>query len=333
MFELRSPDGSLISVKTDIVRLGRAGDNTVVINDPTVSRYHINFYIKEGALIAEDAGSQNGFLVNGKSIKDSTLLNLGDQVVVGSRVYTVFKNGVAQMPRAGAPMGVPSLNTPLTAGSRRAPVRDVSTLRFLGTAGFVLLLLAAYFRSQEIKGPSPAAYNPKSATQGINTDGYRSDAFRAKSITEVQAESKFRESLRDYYNTNYSRAMLGFREALTLNPSHEGSTTYLQLAETELNKQLTTLLKDGEQSYANLQYSRARGQSMRILTIISEQIPSYGRKIAQDVLAGQNNPNGTQEDNLLNVPCDKAKDPSICNKALDLLKKSRQKLGEEDTLK
>src|SRR5688500_13000207 len=115
MYELRAADGNTFSLRGEVIRLGRASDNAIVVNDPAVSRYHINFYLKDGELIAEDAGSANGFAVNGQPCKGSSVkLTLGDKIVIGTKEYRVEDPAKPRVPPSklgGAPYnsGIPSM--------------------------------------------------------------------------------------------------------------------------------------------------------------------------------------------------------------------------------
>ena len=74
-----------------VVRLGRGGDNDIVLDDTNCSRSHAELIFERGSYRARDLGSRNGIYVNGQKIsevalKDGDLLRLGD---TGFR-YAVF---------------------------------------------------------------------------------------------------------------------------------------------------------------------------------------------------------------------------------------------------
>jgi hypothetical protein len=73
--------------------LGRTGDNDVVINDPTVSRFHASLMTnKQGEVIVSDLGSANGTFVNGQRIGSSHALRTNDELTLGS-VSFIFRCG------------------------------------------------------------------------------------------------------------------------------------------------------------------------------------------------------------------------------------------------
>ena len=340
--ELRSPEGFSYPIQGEIVRLGRASDNQIVIKDPSVSRYHLNFFLKDGSLFVEDAGSQNGFILNGQRMNGLSPLKLGDTVSFGTKHYVVSTRGGPSVPAQAQPIprqnpvmqSAPNWARPAQRSSPPRRALQAGPLKPLFFLIVGLVVLSVVFRQQELKTDKPpASSNISKPTAALSNEGYKPQAERQKSIGEVQSESKFRQALRDYNNGSFSRAMIGFREALTLNPANDLASEYLQMVDLELKKQLADLLKDGERSYANLQYQRAKSQSMRILSVMSEQVPGYGRKIAQDMSTSLNPKSFTQETNLLNVPCSRSTEPKACEKAIELLKDSRRMLGEEDALK
>jgi predicted component of type VI protein secretion system len=338
MYELLSPDGASFQLAGEVIRLGRASDNTIVVNDAAVSRYHVNFYIKDGALIAEDAGSANGFLINGQPVGGPTQLQPGDRVYIGSREYRVALAGQgmgmaaqeqAQMrPRAQPqrPRSTQARARPVPSGSGNNPLRIVLILGILG-------LVAVSLNKEEPAPLRQPAGNEDFIGLDLNAEGFASKPHVSKTLNEIKADQKFLEALRDFNNKNYSRAILGFRHVLTINPSHSKAQSYMQEAETALDTTLKSLYQDAQRSYARLQYGRAKGQTKRMLTIIIEQIPQYSRQIATENLASSQDKARSQEEILLKTPCAQNKShQEICKRAVELLRQSRRALGEEDTL-
>jgi len=65
------------------VRIGRALDNDIVIDDRSCSRYHVMITIEGGQIVIEDLKSRNGIRVNGKkldraSLTDNDIIEVGD---------------------------------------------------------------------------------------------------------------------------------------------------------------------------------------------------------------------------------------------------------------
>ena len=73
------------------VRIGRAGDNDVVINQPVVSGHHAEVTMTgPGVFSIEDLGSTNGTFVNGNRIR-SAQISLQDKVLLGNIEISVAK--------------------------------------------------------------------------------------------------------------------------------------------------------------------------------------------------------------------------------------------------
>jgi signal transduction histidine kinase len=74
--------------------LGRAGENTVVLTDPQVSRRHFDLVAGDGHLDLTDRGSGNGTLVNGVRAATATV-RPGDRIAVGDSVLLFTVTGAA----------------------------------------------------------------------------------------------------------------------------------------------------------------------------------------------------------------------------------------------
>lgn len=73
-------------LQDNVVTVGRAADNIVVLPHKIVSGHHAKFYVKDGMPIVEDNGSQNGIFLNNTRIQKAYLQE-GDKVQVGKTVF------------------------------------------------------------------------------------------------------------------------------------------------------------------------------------------------------------------------------------------------------
>lgn len=65
------------------VRIGRAADNEVQIDNLAFSRYHASIEDVKGVYILKDFGSANGTYVNGQKVEGRYGLNDGDRIQIG----------------------------------------------------------------------------------------------------------------------------------------------------------------------------------------------------------------------------------------------------------
>jgi len=76
----------------EMISIGRAQENDLVINNLSVSRYHAIMYNKGGKVVIKDMGSSNGTFVNGTKI-DETDIWIGDVVLIGKHAIKFCKEG------------------------------------------------------------------------------------------------------------------------------------------------------------------------------------------------------------------------------------------------
>ena len=65
------------------VRIGRGGENDLVLLDAGVSRRHACIFERQGAYLVQDVGSANGTEVNGAPLLQAHVLSEGDRIQVG----------------------------------------------------------------------------------------------------------------------------------------------------------------------------------------------------------------------------------------------------------
>ncbi|NIT12859.1 MAG: FHA domain-containing protein [Candidatus Dadabacteria bacterium] len=69
-------------LKPDITAVGRAQDNDIVINNPSVSRYHLFLQRKDGKVKLKDLGSGNGTYLNGVKVEEA-VIKPEDLILIG----------------------------------------------------------------------------------------------------------------------------------------------------------------------------------------------------------------------------------------------------------
>jgi DNA-binding winged helix-turn-helix (wHTH) protein len=68
--------------------LGREGPGVILVRSTTASRRHVRISIGDGVVTAEDLGSKNGTYVNDRRLAEATPIVDGDQIRIGSMLFT-----------------------------------------------------------------------------------------------------------------------------------------------------------------------------------------------------------------------------------------------------
>ncbi|RME76303.1 MAG: FHA domain-containing protein [Planctomycetota bacterium] len=86
--EFKVPEGD--------ITIGRSLDNTLCLNDETISRHHAKIFKQNGQLYIMDLGSYNGTLINGQKIPSKVAQSLqnNDQIIIGD-YQIICKFGLA----------------------------------------------------------------------------------------------------------------------------------------------------------------------------------------------------------------------------------------------
>jgi pSer/pThr/pTyr-binding forkhead associated (FHA) protein len=83
----------------DVIRIGRAPSNDIVIDDPTVSAEHATLTKSSSGYRLRDLASTNGTQINGLSITDAELKD-GAEIRFG-HVTAVFQDSTARIDQPG----------------------------------------------------------------------------------------------------------------------------------------------------------------------------------------------------------------------------------------
>ena len=75
--------------------IGRAGDNTITLPDPTASRNHAKVLFADGTWIVEDLGSANGIIVGGQR-QDKVILKSGDVFKIGGVTFRFIEKELSE---------------------------------------------------------------------------------------------------------------------------------------------------------------------------------------------------------------------------------------------
>ncbi len=79
-------------LERDLIRIGRAAQNEIVLAAKNVSRFHCQIKREGDLLLIEDLGSTNGTFLNDQPLTGSQVLSVGDVVRIGHE-HVVFHDG------------------------------------------------------------------------------------------------------------------------------------------------------------------------------------------------------------------------------------------------
>lgn len=83
--------GTVLPLGATAITIGRAPDNTLVINDDYASSHHCRLYPAEGRWVVEDVGSTNGTWIERARITGPTALEVGTPLRIGRTVVELRK--------------------------------------------------------------------------------------------------------------------------------------------------------------------------------------------------------------------------------------------------
>lgn len=109
--------GEAFVLDKEVITLGRAPTNDIVIAEPQVSRQHARIMRQDDALVIEDLGSTNGTFVNGMRLVGPHVLLGGDVIGLGDAVrFTYHAPGGAAEARTTVPVEMPGSEQWVAAG-------------------------------------------------------------------------------------------------------------------------------------------------------------------------------------------------------------------------
>jgi len=108
---ISAPDGKrgILELTKPVITVGRGNANDLVLNDPSVSRFHaVVKQSPEGAVVIADRGSTNGVMVNGTRIAAEVELHKGDRARIGAYelVFESVDDAALQIRRADIPSAI-----------------------------------------------------------------------------------------------------------------------------------------------------------------------------------------------------------------------------------
>lgn len=151
--------GRAHDLANDVVSVGRAAENTIQIDDPSVSSRHAELRVAGDNHTLRDLQSTNGTMLNGVSVIESAL-HVGDRIRFGKveAVYEAVREtgGDAPVSRSAGMSAVPSGFTNASPFAARRKEKDSArTAIFAAAIVAFLLFLSSIVAVLTMHAPAP----------------------------------------------------------------------------------------------------------------------------------------------------------------------------------
>lgn len=227
------------------ITIGRELSNDITIEDKQASRLHAVISRDGSNYFIKDLNSQNGTLVNNKTVTFSELSN-GDEIRVGDTHFLFYKEKVDSIEEGFDDLG------------KIQPKRSKLTLT-------ILTLITIGIIYWGINAPVQKINNTKTSREPLSippTDLTEAPAFAPEekaiqSTNLVTADHLYQKGFRELMGKNYLRAIHFFEAALTLYPEHEASKNKLARTYEEITKEIDGSFQIGRRYFENHHWRRA----------------------------------------------------------------------------
>lgn len=252
------------------ILIGREDICDIVIDDPQASRRHVNLVWSTDHYSAQDLGSVNGFLINGKRVKQAKL-EPGDVLTIGDTDIEVVAVGRVQAVRSK------------TLSKEQKAQREKNKKNRMLIIGAILFILYNVFFSenQQIKTlRESVTYSfVEMPVQRPRLKKEEAEALLNQVLPnytpvteqEKSAESFFKTGQREYRARNFRRAISAFETALTIDGDHERAGIYLKLARRDLEEEIRDNYSSAERSYKAFRYEETRMYLHNIMKILAAE--------------------------------------------------------------
>jgi pSer/pThr/pTyr-binding forkhead associated (FHA) protein len=320
--------GESFELTREVHKLGRAVDNDIIITDPSISRYHLALQPVSDGVIVYNTGSESGFYLNNEWHMDNAKAQGGDILRIGSEEFTIDAPRVEDV---NFNFNTTSDNSS-TANLNLNPNKKLRTILFLVIG---LMIVAMFFQQNEESQSENASVKKQKPTKELPAESYSNFETPKLGPQEIAANDLYKQGNRELSNKNYIRAIYWYQQSLLEDPSLTKAQNALKDTEAQLKNEIIDKVEKSEKNLLENRLQLARAESLQALDLISEQISDYSNEIQQKQrsLANQKLPTLSRDQLYLDIPCDRAPDTPICKRAVEVLKRARILLGEENVLK
>lgn len=194
----------------------------------------------------------------------------------------------------------------------------------------------AFFMQENEEGLNEnASTNKEKPTKELPAESYSNLETPKLGPQEIAAKDLYNQGNRELNNKNYIRAIYWYQQSVLENPSLTIAHNALKDAEAQLKNEIINKVEKSEKNLLENRLQLSRAESIQALDLISEQISDFSNEIQQKQrsLANQKLPTLSRDQLYLEIPCERAPDTTICKRAVEVLKRARILLGEENVLK
>jgi pSer/pThr/pTyr-binding forkhead associated (FHA) protein len=320
--------GQSFELSQEVHKLGRAVDNDIVLADPSISRYHLALQPISDGVIIYNTGSEAGFYLNNEWHMDNAKAQGGDILRVGSEEFTIEAPKIEDI----------NFNFNTTPDNSNSAALNVNPNNKLRTILFVvigIMIIAIFFQKSEENKKESAAEKKEKPTKELPSESYSNIESPKLGPQEIAAYDLYKQGNRELSNKNYIRAIYWYQQSLLEDPSLTKAEYALKDTEAQLKNEIINIVEKSEKNLLENRLQLSRAESLQALDLISEQISDYSNEIQQKQrsLANQKLPTLSRDQLYLDIPCERAPDTNICKRAVEVLKRARILLGEENVLK
>ena len=290
--------GSAWNLERSVVRLGRAADCDIPLDDSLASRYHAEIHVTGQGLRVKDLGSTNKTMVNGSPI-DEVPLHDGDQIQIGNTRLQVVLGGAPQPAAAQAPAApskppsqpasripsakkkessppaakAPAPEEEAPAPSRGGRIRFLAVILVVVILGFAAVILltsgedsatgptgGAEVSGEPDSGPAVAFPTPSGGAQDAGSD----------TVYPENAVALFEEGLSLFQYGRLVRARETLETVLQIAPDHREAQDILRRTESAIDSRVEASMQRARSAMEALRYEEARRALDEVFFLLEE---------------------------------------------------------------
>ena len=268
----------LLSTK---ISIGRSDENDIIlVNDPKVSRKHVEIIITSDAISITNQSEGSRLRVNGKSIDNASLTN-NSVITIGSTkirfsAELIIANSaypLAEYNSAGGNQPIyPDLATAKSGETKKSNLMFISIISIIVIAGAVIFSGGKKeFTPLDVQSADDIQESIQSADdlRVEEAKEFKSRGLNTKEFKEAQ--SNYIKGFRDYKKGQYERAISSFHACLSLYPKHLLCQRYQKLSYKKHEELIQYNMMLGKKYFDQGQYQACRSTFRNAMIMISDR--------------------------------------------------------------